>query len=125
MNGEDIIAAYDKAISIVHDFESRPQIGDDIYSIPSEANYKLNVLHNHAELNKVYHQQVARICIIESGWYIEGNINMEHGLIDRVFVDRHYGVTWFKDEHKAQEALNKLGGNTVCVPLMQSDSERK
>lgn len=31
------------------------KIGDDVYYVPSEVNYKLNILNRHSENNKVYH----------------------------------------------------------------------
>ena len=88
--------------------KSEVAIGSDVYFIPSKANFGLNVLHHHEEFNRVYHQKIARIHFTESGWYAEGNLNLEYGLVDRVFVDKLYKVTWFLTEQEAQSALEKM-----------------
>ena len=41
-------------------------IGADVYIIPSETNFRLNILHGHGELNRVYHQIVDRITVHEA-----------------------------------------------------------
>ena len=83
-------------------------IGSDVYFIPSKANFGLNVLHHHEEFNRVYHQKIARIHFTENRWYAEGNLNLEYGLVDRVFVDKLYKETWFLTEQEAQSALEKM-----------------
>lgn len=39
------------------------KIGDDIYKIPSKANYDLNVLNGYKANNRVYHQKSLQHCI--------------------------------------------------------------
>lgn len=84
-------------------------IGSDVYFIPSKANYGLNILHNHEEFNKVYHQKIARLHFTESGWYAEGNLNLEYGVVDRLFVDKLYKGTWFLTKEEAEQALKQMG----------------
>lgn len=84
-------------------------IGADVYIIPSETNFRLNLLHGHGELNRVYHQKVDRITIHENGWYMEGDKEREYGT-GRLYLDRFYGETWFLTEAEAEEALAKMGG---------------
>ena len=84
-------------------------IGADIYSIPSETHFKLNLLHGHGELNRVYHQRVFGITVHDKGWYMEGDKDHEYGT-SRLFLDVFYGVTWFLTEAEAEEALAKMGG---------------
>lgn len=84
-------------------------IGSDVYFIPSKVNYDLNVLHHHEECNRVYHQKIARIHFIENGWYVEGNLNLEYGVVDRIFVDKLYKETWFLTKEEAEQALKQMG----------------
>lgn len=84
-------------------------IGSDVYFIPSKANYGLNILHNHEEFNKVYHQKIARLHFTESGWYAEGNLNLEYGVVDRLFADKLYKGTWFLTKEEAEQALKQMG----------------
>ena len=85
-------------------------IGSDVYFIPSKAHYDLNVLHKHEEFNRVYHQKIARLHFTENGWYAEGNLNLEHGLVDRIFVDKLYKETWFLSQEEAKQALAEMKG---------------
>lgn len=85
-------------------------IGSDVYYIPSKANYGLNILYNHEEFNKVYHQKIARLHFTESGWYAEGNLNLEYGVVDRLFVDKLYKETWFLTKEEAEQALAERKG---------------
>ena len=84
-------------------------IGADVYIIPSETNFRLNLLHGHGELNRVYHQRVDRITFHENGWYMEGDKEREYGT-GRLFLDRFYKETWFLTEAEAEKALAKMGG---------------
>ena len=83
-------------------------IGADIYSIPSETNFRLNLLHGYEENNRVYHQQVESILIHEHGWYIRGDKDNKYGT-GRLFLDRFFKKTWFLTEAEAEEALAKMG----------------
>lgn len=82
-------------------------IGSDVYFIPSKANYDLNVLYQHEENNKVYHQKVEKIVFTERGWYLECNLNLKYG-IDHIFVDKLYQETWFTSPDEAERALSAL-----------------
>lgn len=84
-------------------------IGADVYIIPSETNFRLNLLHGHGELNRVYHQKVDRITFHENGWYMETDKEREYGTC-RLFLDRFYKETWFLTKAEAEEALAKMGG---------------
>ena len=84
-------------------------IGSDVYYIPSKAHYGLNVLHNREEFNRVYHQKISRLHFTESGWYAEGNLNLEYGVVDRLFVDKLYKETWFLSQEEAEQALKQMG----------------
>ena len=83
-------------------------IGSDVYFIPSKVNYKLNVLHHHEKLNRVYHQKIARIHFTENGWYAEGNLNLEYGVVDSLFVDKLYKETWFLTKEEAERKLVEM-----------------
>lgn len=87
------------------------KIGDDVYIIPSKTNFALNVLSNHKENNRVYHQNVERIVFNADGWYVSGNVDHEYGT-GRILVDRFYKETWFLTREEAEAALAKRdGGN--------------
>ena len=89
------------------------KIGSDVFFIPSKANFGLNILHHRQEFNRVYHQKVVRINFTENGWYVEGNMYLEYGVTDRLFVDKLYKETWFTTKEEAEAALEKMkGGRT-------------
>lgn len=86
------------------------KIDDDVYIIPSETNFKLNVLSGHKENNRVYHQKVANIVFVKDGWYITGSADREYGT-GRILLDRYYKDTWFLTEEEAKAALAKMDGD--------------
>ena len=88
------------------------KIGSDVFFVPSKANFGLNILHHRQEFNRVYHQKVARINFTENGWYVEGNMYLEYGVTDRLFVDKLYKETWFTTKEEAEAALEKMKGGT-------------
>ena len=68
------------------------EIGDDVYFIPSETNYKLNILQGYHESNRVYHQTVERITFTPNGWYLECNKDIEYAT-DHILIDKFYKET--------------------------------
>ena len=93
-------------------FRSPCKVGDDIYSIPSETNYRLNVLSKHEENNRVYHQKVARISFTKNGWYVECDKDIEYGT-DRICIEQHFGITWFLTKEEAEQKLTKMKEGAV------------
>lgn len=87
-------------------------IGSDVFFIPSKVNFDLNVLHRHEEFNRAYHQKIVRLHFNENGWYAEGNLYLEQGLVDRLFTDKLYKETWFLTKEEAEAALEKMKGGT-------------
>lgn len=90
------------------------KIGDDVYIIPSKVNFDLNVLANHKENNRVYHQKVAEIVFNQNGWYMRGSLDKEYGT-DRILVDRFYNELWFLTEKEAEAVLAKMDGGNEDV----------
>lgn len=84
-------------------------IGSDVYFIPSETNRKLNILSHHEENNRVYHQKVARIVFTKYGWYLQCDMDYEHGT-EHILADRSYKETWFLTSAEAEAALAEKGG---------------
>ena len=83
------------------------RIGTDIYFIPSELNFKLNIINNHKEDNCVYHQKVKRIIFNEFGWSFECDKDIEYEL-DRIFIDKTYQKTWFLTYKEAYQKLKEM-----------------
>lgn len=88
-------------------------IDDDVYLIPSKAEYKLNLLFGMKKLNRVRHHKVKRITfgIIfgQNGWCLDCETDDEYGT-RRFLHPRDYKVTWFLTEAEAEETLAKMGG---------------
>lgn len=84
------------------------KIGSDVFFIPSKANFMLNILHYRQGFNRVYHQKIARLHFTENVWYAEGNLNLEYGVTDTIFVDKLYKETWFTTKEEAEAALEKM-----------------
>ena len=83
------------------------KIGDDVYFIPSKANYHLNILHGYEENNRVYHQKVANIVFTPRGWYIKCDKDMDYGT-GNILVDIFFKATWFLSEAEAEKALAEM-----------------
>ena len=82
-------------------------IGTDIYYIPSEKNFRLNLLDGHGEENRVFHQTVDRITFRKNGWYMECDSDLEYGT-GRILLDTSYGVTWFLTSEEAEDRLKEM-----------------
>ena len=82
-------------------------IGDDVYFIPSETNYKLNILQGYHESNHVYHQTVERITFTPNGWYLECNKDIEYAT-DHILIDKLYKETWFLTQAEAEQKLKEM-----------------
>lgn len=84
-------------------------IGDDVWFVPSQANYKLNILNHHSKANRVYHQKVAKITFSMNGWYLECEKDLEYAT-GHIFIDKMYKETWFLAKSEAEAKLKELGG---------------
>lgn len=82
-------------------------IGDDVYFIPSETNYKLNILQGYHESNRVYHQTVERITFTPNGWYLECDKDIEYAT-DHILIDKFYKETWFLSQTEAEQKLKEM-----------------
>lgn len=82
-------------------------IGTDIYYIPSEKNFRLNLLDGHGKENRVFHQTVDRITFRKNGWYMECDSDLEYGT-GRILRDENYGVTWFLSKEEAEAKLKEM-----------------
>lgn len=86
------------------------KIGDDIYKIPSKANYDLNVLNGYKANNRVYHQKAYSIVFSQSGWFVQCDKDSIHAP-NVICVDVEYGKTWFLTREEAEKKLEKLQNN--------------
>lgn len=83
------------------------KIGDDIYKIPSKANYDLNVLNGYKANNRVYHQKVYSIVFSQSGWFVQCDKDSIHAP-NVICVDVEYGKTWFLTSKEAEKKLEEI-----------------
>ena len=86
------------------------KIGDDIYKIPSKANYDLNVLNGYKANNRVYHQKVYSIVFSQSGWFVQCDKDSIHAP-NVICVDVEYGKTWFLTREEAEKKLEEMKKN--------------
>ncbi len=77
------------------------KIGSDVYIVPSEMNFRMNIFAGHPEDNRVYHQKVALISFTENGWYMEGDK-------DRILPEKMYKETWFLSREEAEAKLAEM-----------------
>ena len=84
-------------------------IGDDVWFVQSQANYKLNILNHQSKANRVYHQKVAKITFSMNGWYLECDKDLEYAT-GHIFIDKMYKETWFLTKSEAEAKLKELGG---------------
>lgn len=83
------------------------KIGDDIYKIPSKANYDLNVLNGYKANNRVYHQKVYSIVFSQRGWFVQCDKDSIHAP-NVICVDVEYGKTWFLTREEAEKKLEDM-----------------
>lgn len=83
------------------------KIGDDIYKIPSKANYDLNVLNGYKANNRVYHQKVYSIVFSQRGWFVQCDKDSIH-VPNVICVDVEYGKTWFLTREEAEKKLKEM-----------------
>ena len=84
------------------------KVGDDVYIIPSPANFGINILNGHEENNRVYHQHIDSIAFTDGHWYATSR--EEYGIIysEKVLNDIAYGITWFTDHEEAEKKLEEM-----------------
>lgn len=85
------------------------KVGDDVWFVPSQTCYKLNILNKHSEANKVYHQKVARITFDENGWYMVCDKDLEYAIVNTL-IGKMFNETWFLTQSEAEEKLKELRG---------------
>jgi hypothetical protein len=83
------------------------KIGDNIYKIPSKANYDLNVLNGYKSNNRVYHQKAYSIVFSQSGWFVQCDKDSIHAP-NVICVDVEYGKTWFLTREEAEKKLEEM-----------------
>lgn len=83
------------------------KIDDDIYKIPSKANYGLNVLNGYKANNRVYHQKVYSIVFSQSGWFVQCDKDSIYAP-NVICVDVEYGKTWFLTREEAEKKLEEM-----------------
>ena len=82
------------------------KIGSDVYIVPSEMNFRMNIFAGHPEDNRVYHQKVALISFTENGWYMEGDKDKKYDT-DRILPEKMYKETWFLSREEAEAKLKE------------------
>lgn len=80
------------------------KIGDDVFVIPSEVNYKLNKSFGAKGLNAVCRQVVDHIEFNSYGYWISTCDGMQG------HRQESFGETWFLTEAEAEEALARMKG---------------
>lgn len=85
------------------------KIGSDVYIVPSEMNFRMNIFAGHPEDNRVYHQKVALISFTENGWYMEGDKDRKYDT-DRILPEKKYKETWFLSREEAEARMKEMEG---------------
>ena len=93
------------------------KLGDTIYVIPSETNYRLNIAKGKEEQNKVYEWTVSEIRYNKYGFSVVCDVgdvqfycNYEppKNLCGHFDTEKYYGETWFTTRAEAQAKLQEL-----------------
>lgn len=83
------------------------KVGDDIYVIPSQSIYGINIVNGFEKLNRVYHQHIGSITFFDDHWYVTSR--EEYGIYnEKVLNDIAYGITWFTDYKEAEKKLEEM-----------------
>ena len=93
------------------------KLGDTIYVVPSETNYRLNIVNRREDRNKVYKYLVDEIRYNKYGFsivsYIDSvpfyfNEKIPKNLCGHFDTEKYYGETWFTTRAEAQAKLQEL-----------------
>ena len=93
------------------------KIGDTIYVVPSETNYRLNIVNGREEQNKVYEWTVSEIRYNKHGYSVVCDVgdaqfycNYEppKNLCGHFDTEKYYGETWFSTLEEAEKKLQEL-----------------
>lgn len=76
--------------------------GDTVYVIPSETNYRLNIVNGKQKNNRIYEQVVDRIEFFPSGYLL----STCHGMAS--VLEQFFNKTWFLAKKQAESALKKM-----------------
>lgn len=88
------------------------KVGDDIYVIPSQPVYGINIINGFEKFNRVYHQHIGSITFFDNRWYATSR--EEYGIHnEKVLNDIAYGITWFTDHEKAEKKLEEMKKNGI------------
>lgn len=96
------------------------KLGDTIYVIPSETNYRLNIAKGKEEQNKVYEWTISEIRYNKYGFSVVCDVgdvqfycNYEppKNLCGHFDTEKYYGETWFTTRAEAQDKLKEMKGN--------------
>ena len=85
------------------------KVGDDIYSIPSEVNYRLNKSFGAKGLNAICRQVVDHIEFNSYGYLVSTNEGMT------VHRQEAFGDTWFLTKEEAENKLKEMEENKDLV----------
>ena len=86
------------------------KVGDDIYVIPSQSVYEINIINGFEKFNRVYHQHIGSITFFGSRWYATSR--EEYGVYnEKVLNDIAYRITWFTDYEEAEKKLEEMKKN--------------
>lgn len=95
------------------------KVGDTIYVVPSETNYRLNIVNGREEQNKVYEWTVSEIRYNKHGYSVVCDVgdaqfycNYEppKNLCGHFDTEKYYGETWFTTREEAEKKLQELRG---------------
>ena len=79
-------------------------IGDVVYVVPSETNFRLNeISYKELGLNRVHVQEIKSIMLVKEGKYILDTCDSCLSL-----HSDFYNITWFLSEEKAKQKLESL-----------------
>ena len=95
------------------------KLGDTIYVVPSETNYRLNIVNGREEQNKVYEWTVSEIRYNKHSYSVVCDVgdaqfycNYEppKNLCGHFDTEKYYGETWFSTLEEAEKKLQELKG---------------
>ena len=109
----DDASTYNAAMKRLYEYEDLDEkglllrlpckVGDTVYKIPSQTNYKLNILNGYSENNRVYEQKVNKIELFGNGSYVLVTCDGMDGVVSDFFNE-----TWFLTRKQADKKLKEL-----------------
>lgn len=78
------------------------KVGDTVYCVPSETQYKINCVNRNFDRNRIMEIEIEYVEFNEHGWFLANQYKHD------IFTMEFFGITWFLTRESAEVRLKEL-----------------